>query len=417
MRRAPLILVLLAPSLAAQGRPAADSAAVARQQMRAATQALEAGDSTGALAAVQRAASAWPAQPAYVRAFARVAARLGRPEMAIAALDRVTALGASWDPADPWFAALAGSDAFRAAAARMTAATVPMTRSGVAWALGDTTLHPEGVAIDPATGRWFVGSIAQRRVVVRTADGRVRDFIAPGAGGLDGAFGLAVDARRGLLWVASAAVPEMAGFQPAMAGRSALLGYDLATGAFRLRVELPPSDGGHQLGDVIITGRGTLFATDSRAPVVYRVDAGPPPAVASVVAEGQPLFRSLQGMVPDRDERALYVADYSHGLLRLDLTSGAAERVAPPAGGTLVGIDGMTDDGEGGLVAVQNGIAPVRVIRLRLDRTGTAVTELQVLDRPDFGAGEATLGVRAGRSFVYVATSPPMLRSLDLDRR
>jgi sugar lactone lactonase YvrE len=411
--------LFLATPLLAQTDPVevADRATSARAWWRDAAEALRDGDSLLALTRLDSAVTAWPSQSAYHRGVARLALRLGRTDRALAALDALTTLGASWSAEDPAFMALAGDPRFAAATQRNREATAPMTRSRVVWEVRERPLHPEGVAVDSATGRYFISSGRPGRVLVRERDGRVHDFFPPGTRGAQAILGMAIDRRRGLLWVTSADTTAGGVEYPEFSGVSALYAFDLTGGAFRARVELPPANRGHQLGDVIITPSGTLYTSDTKAGVIFKVPAGPLPGGATIVAQGSPAFRSIQGMVVTPDERVMYLADYSHGLLRIDLATGEVTGLAAPSGGTLLGIDGMASGGPGRLIAIQNGIAPVRVIAIALDGSGTGVTGIEVLDRPDLGTGEATLGVRVGDSFVYVATQPGMLRSLSLTPR
>jgi hypothetical protein len=412
---ATICAVVGARPLAAQ-LPPHEAANGARALFRVAGTALERGDSAAAYTAIDSAARIWSSQAAYPRAAARFAARLGRTADAVRHLDMVTSLGMAWDIADPALARVASDPSVRAAADRNRAATATLERSRVLWNAGPDSLLIEGVAFDSVSGRYFVSSIRQAKVLVRERDGRVGDFIPKGTGGLGTVLGMAVDHRRGLLWATSAdadSVTDFAHFN----GRSALFAFDLRTGAFRAKVELPAAPEGHQLGDVIVTPRGTIYTSDSRAPAVYRIPAGPIPAVAEVAIANDPLMRNLQGMVVNADETRMYLADYTHGLFLVDLVARTVRALPPPTGTTLLGIDGMADAGEGRLIVVQNGFAPVRVAIVRLDRTGTAVSGFEVVDRPPLAPGEATLGVRVGRSFVYVGTVPAVLRSLDLPTR
>lgn len=411
------LLCLLAPALHAQSDPIEIEARAggARDRWRDAGEALQHGDSLLALARLDSAARSWPSQPAYTRAVARFSARLGRVDQAFAALDRLTTLGAAWSPDDPALAAIRSDPRFAAAAAKNGEATAPLTRSRVLWAIGDSTLLLEGLAVDPATGRWFASSVRGGRVLVRERDGGTHDFITPRDHGAGAILGMAVDPRRHLLWVTSADTLPGAEEYPEFSGVSALYAFDLADGTFRAKVELPRAEEGHQLGDVIVTPRGTIFTSDSRSPAVFRIAAGPVPAVAAVATQGSPAFRNLQGMVVTPDERILYLADYSHGLLRVDLRTGAVEGIPAPPGQTLLGIDGMVSGGNGRLLAIQNGLAPVRVIAIHLDRAGREVERIEVLDRPDLTPGEATLAVRNGPEMAYVATRPGALRALRVD--
>src|SRR4051812_44937109 len=69
------------------------------------------------------------------------------------------------------------------------------TDAPVAFRLTDPKLIPEGIAFDPGTGAFFLGSIAQHKIVFRDATGRVRDFSNP-ADKLDSVLGLVVDPKH-----------------------------------------------------------------------------------------------------------------------------------------------------------------------------------------------------------------------------
>jgi hypothetical protein len=80
-------------------------------------------------------------------------------------------------------------------------------------------------------------------------------------------------------------------------------------------------------------------------------------------------------------------------------------RLLPADDGVLaLGIDGLSMAGHD-LVAIQNGVAPPRVVRLVLDARGDRVVRSDVLERarPDYA--EPTLGVVVGRDLFYVANS------------
>ena len=117
-----------------------------------------------------------------------------------------------------------------------------------------------------------------------------------------------------------------------------------------------------------------------------------------------PLFRSLQGMAIVPDGRTMYVADYSHGILRVDLVTRTATALRPAPGVTLLGIDGLYLR-DGTLIGVQNGVVPARVVRLCLDDAHALVQHIQVLDRNPDLADEPTLAAIVGDSLYYVATS------------
>jgi hypothetical protein len=143
-----------------------------------------------------------------------------------------------------------------------------------------------------------------------------------------------------------------------------------------------------------------VFVTDSFDPVLYRLR----PAADTLEATRHPLFRSLQGMAPTPDGRFLYLADYAHGILRLELATGTVIRVAEPGPMVTLGCDGIAWH-DGALIAVQNGVAPARVVRFALDATGARIVGVQVLDRNVAIADEPTIGTIVGNEFIYVANS------------
>lgn len=398
----PALLLALVVSPRQLHAQAADSAAAARAHYRAAVAALRGGDTATALAALQRAGDAWPGQGFYHAALAELAAGAGRTEVAIAALRRLHGIGWAWTPGDSGLRPLAGLPAYARLEEEMRRATGPLRRSSVLHTLSDSLLHPEGIAWDGARRRWLVSSVRQRKIVAIDRRGGMTDLVTSGQDGLDAALALGVDSARGLLWVASAALPQMDGYTAADAGRSRIFAFELATGRLRRRVELPPADGGHSVGDLVVGPDGVVFASDNRPAAIYRVDDSGDTARA--VAGGTPALRSPQGIVPDGAR--LLVADYSLGIAAVDLGTGAVRTLAAPAQGTVLGIDGLVRLGARQLIGVQNGTTPARIVRITLTDDGAGIRQVETLERYLPEATEPTLGAIAGDAFVYVANSP-----------
>jgi sugar lactone lactonase YvrE len=190
------------------------------------------------------------------------------------------------------------------------------------------------------------------------------------------------------------------GFHAADSAKAALLRIDLRTGAIVQRFDLPPAPGGRVLGDLAVGPDGSVWMTDSQQPVLYRLRSG----AATLDEIRGPLFHSLQGVAPTPDGRSLYIADYSLGILRMDLATGSVVALANPDRGTTVGCDGIIWH-HGALIAVQNGVVPARVIRIVPDTDRDRVTRIDVLDRNVTVADEPTIGTLLGDEFVYVANS------------
>jgi outer membrane protein assembly factor BamB len=115
-------------------------------------------------------------------------------------------------------------------------------------------------------------------------------------------------------------------------------------------------------------------------------------------------LRSPGGLALSADERTLYVADWSQGLAALDLATGALAWMRPPAGTTVLGIDGLRRVGET-LIAIQNGVTPHRIQRLTLAPDGRSLAASELLERAVPGWDEPTLGIVVDDALVYVANS------------
>jgi len=236
-------------------------------------------------------------------------------------------------------------------------------------------------------------------VIEVAPDGTQRELWPRGQAGLGAIMGVRVDPRGDMLWATMSGLPQMGGFQPADSAIAALVQVRIRDGAIVRRLDL----GGkakHVLGDLAIGPEGDVLMTDSESPVLYRLR----PASDTLEAMSHPLFRSLQGIAPSPDENTIFVADYSHGILRVDLRDRSATRVADAPGSTSLGCDGISWY-RNSIVAVQNGVSPARVMRFYLDASGTRFTRAEIIDRNSAIADEPTIGTIAGNEFVYVANS------------
>lgn len=350
---------------------------------------------------VFRAFEAWPGQPAYAGAYAALAARLRDTSESLRALRRLAAMGGTLDLAGEDFAGIRDAPAVAAAGRQLAANAEPMAGSTLAARLDQPDFYPEGIAADPAGDAWYLGSIRHRKVTRVRRDGSAEDVVIEAQDGLCAVLGVRIDPVRSRLWVTTAALPQMAGYAPADSGRSGVVAFDLATGRLVARFILPPTPGGHLLGDLAIAPNGDVYATDSQDPVIWRIRNG-----GSEVQEflRHPGFRSLQGPAVHPSGRTMYVADWSHGVFVVDLNTRRVRLLAAPAGTTTLGIDGLAWH-EGALIGVQNGMTPARVVRLALDPAGARITEVTVLDRQPELAPEPTIGTMANGRFYYIANS------------
>ncbi|MBE2213008.1 MAG: hypothetical protein IAE82_03985 [Opitutaceae bacterium] len=393
-----LIATAVLPAWAAE-EPAALRA---RQLAREASAQALAADPAARVAKFSEAVALMPEHPRYLLGLAAAQTAAGHSELAVQALNRIADLGNVVDLAalEP-LAALRERNDFRAVVARMAALRGPVGAGEVAFALPDMRGLIEGLAWREKTGECFFGDVHRRAIWRRTADGAVTRFDA-GAGDdrLLGVFGIETDEARGALWAATSALPEMRGFTAELKGRAGVAEFDLETGALR-RVILVPADGGeYLLGDLLVADDGSILATDSVAPVLWRLAPG---ADALERWAESPEFLSLQGLAFSPDGLAVIVAAYGNGLLRVDRATREVVRLPAPAGATLLGVDGLERATDGALIAVQNGIDPARVVRVDLDPAARAIRALTVLEAAHAEAlADPTLVCRAGDDLLVI---------------
>lgn len=368
----PLSLVVLLGGLV----PALGAADKSHQDFQAEARAAYARrDFAAAKAATSAALALRPDSPRYLHNLAALQALGGEPAAALATLRRLAVLGVA-PPVerDPDFAALQGTPAFREVTQLLSANREPTGQADVVAELPGRAGLIEGIAFRESTGDVFLGDAHARTVWRRDRTGKVTRFVEEDED-LLGIFGLAFDETRRVLWAATMAVPEMAGYTKEMKGQAAFAEISLVTGELRRVVELPDDNREHGLGDLTVAPDGTVYATDGRAPIIWKLAPG---AEEPEVVVEFPGFGSLQGII--LQERTLIVSDYANGLFRLDLTTATVTPLATPPGTTLVGIDGLAT-APGGLVAVQNGVTPQRVLHLALSPERDRITGVTVLAR------------------------------------
>ncbi|HVQ30040.1 MAG TPA: SMP-30/gluconolactonase/LRE family protein [Vicinamibacteria bacterium] len=335
---------------------------------------------------------------------AQALARAEQADEAVRWLDAALDQGLDLDLADPAFASLADRSDFAELKVK-TIGLAPVSSSRIAFRIAESDLVPEGIAWDEKTGDFFVGSLAQRKIVRVGADGRASDFAKSAADGLEDVLGLKVDPSRRVLWACTAASPRAG----AAAGSSALFKYDLATGRFAKAYWIDNKDGKHLLNDVALTTDGDVFVTDSDASTVWRLAPGSD-GLEVFVGPGSFLYPNGIALAPDG--KRLYVADFKRGLSVVDVATKASRPLPFPAGVSTAGIDGLYTVG-GDLVAVQNGAGRERIVRYRLDPTGERILALEVLESRNPFFRTPTTGVPTSDAFVYLAN--PNLDALDDD--
>ena len=221
------------------------------------------------------------------------------------------------------------------------------------------SIEPTGLVYDAVSRRFIVGDRrANRLVIFDNVFKRATNMVGAESAGFFGVAAVAIDPRRGDLWVANSSD-----------GRGAALHkLQLVSGRVLFEVGVPPELGATQFVDAAVLGDGTVLLLDAKGRRLLTV----PPA--------QRAFKRSAGVDVDgatslaANTRVAYVA-HAAGILRVDLTAGTTAALRDAPGGLLR----IRPDG-GALVAVQPAATGHRIVRLRLDAAGRRVVRVDVLD-------------------------------------
>jgi hypothetical protein len=374
-----------------------------RQLLQEATVAAKAGDTATVITKLEAARALRPDYPRVRINLARFYVQAGRLDDAMQQLRDLAAMGLRMNiERDDAYAPLRARPGFAELVAAFAANLGTTGRDESAWAITGMDGIIEGLAVHPATLESFFSDVHNRCIWYRDVSGpsAVMKKFSTDADGLLGVFALKIDVGRNTLWASSSALPEMKGYSDADKGRAFLAAYDLATRRLVRTCPITPDGREHVLGDFVADSDGTLYVSDSTAPVIWRLAPG---ATALEKWLESDEFISLQGVTLSADGRQLYVADYANGLWQVDLATRTPRLLAAPAQATLFGIDGLYSV-PGGLIGVQNGIDPQRVIRVDFAADGRPST-VRVLGAGHPSMSDLALGQVVAGHFDFIGNA------------
>ena len=347
------------------------------------------------IAAIEKLIEARPNDGTLYFWLARFRAEQGDAKATVAALDKASELADGLLPTRDFFAKVWDDPAFKSTYARMAAKLPRLDFAPTAFELQDRTLLPEGIAYDAPSHAFFVGSIAQGKVMRIDAEREVKEFAGEDAR-LDQVLGLAVDAPRRILYVVSTNALTEKGEQ---SRRNAIFAFDVDQHRLLQRYEVP---GAQQLNDVAVAPGGRVFTSDSGSGAIYEIAVKGPGPTRELVPPDK--IRGSNGLAVSPDAKKLYVAN-STGIAVVDLATREVKRVDNQTRETVAAIDGLYE-WQGELIGVQNLTTPGRVIVISLGRDGESITRVRtLLSHHHNGLDEPTTGAIAGDSFYLLAAT------------
>ena len=329
---------------------------------------------------------------------ARISAHLGDTAAAYASLRDFVAMGLKRRiETDTDLVALRGTPSWNALLEKLSTNGASIGSFAAAFTMPDSDFVAEDITFDPIGKRWLVSGIRRSVILSVDAKGSQRIFVKGGDKGW-GFLALAVDSAKNTLWSSAEAIPLAIGFDSTLAGRAAVLRYDLTKGTLLQRYDLPGSER-HGAGDIAVAENGDLFIADTGdgALLVIRNGSG----IQTLVPKGE--LMSPQGPAIAADGKHIYLADYARGIARIDRSTGKIEWLKHSRNVALNGIDGLSAANATTLIGVQNGTNPNRVIRISLDNSGTTVTKVESIAQNEESIKEPTHGVFVGRDYYFIA--------------
>ena len=331
-----------------------------------------------------------PGNPRIVYNLSASNAVLGDALGALAGLRNLAGMGLVYDfAADADFSSLLKSREFAEILKHTDDNKKPVTHSIPAFTLAERDLIPEDIAFDPATRHFFVSSVRQAKIVRIDGGAASTDFARTDWP----VMALRVDSRRRILWAATGWLPHCERCNQADQDKSALVAFDLDSGALRQRIASPVKG---LLGDMTISREGDIYVSEGIHGAVLRLRPGAR-ELERIDVPGE--FPSPQTPALSPDEKILYVPDYVRGIAAITLATGHVTWLQPADDIALSGIDGLYVY-RNSFLAVQNGTTPARIIRFSLD-----LRKQEVLEANTPELGEPTHGTIVGGTFYFVANA------------
>lgn len=358
-----------------------------------------AGDKRAYLAIVLKMKTLLNDTPEILEAAARAYAATGDMPHALATLSEFAELGETdaklLNGKDESFSGLRDLPPYKSILERLAQNKTAISRAETVFILPDAGILAEDLDFDPRSKTFLITSVLEKKIVRVRPDGTAMDFASsPSHWPM---LAIKVDLNRKLVWATEVALDGFTTVPKADWGRSAVLCFDLESGALLRRLESPKHAA---LGDLVLAQNGDPIVSDGGGGVVYRVTNGRWQEIDKTN------FISPQTPAITSDGNRVFVPDYVRGIAILELDTRhvswlncfGSTKVA------LNGVDGLYFD-RASLILTQNGTSPPRVVRIQLDKTLTQITSQEIIERATATLGDPTHGVIAGDYFFYIANS------------
>jgi len=253
------------------------------------------------------------------------------------------------------------------------------------------------LAYDSASQRFVLADRrANKLIVADDVFSHVNDLAGPASAGFGTVTALAIDGRRGDLWVTSNAAD----------GAASIHKLQLVSGRALSRRDIPADLLPALFSDIAVTDGGTLLLADSAGSRLLRMN----PASGALEREIR-----LGAAAPSSVTAAGDVAYVAHeaGLTRADLRSGRLTEIRAAPEVTLEGLQRIRWYG-GSLIAIQRAETGARLVKILLGRGGTVASSIESLDDDRTSSGPALTISRDAAYYLADGEGDPVIRRVPL---
>ncbi|MNL39053.1 hypothetical protein D3C87_1613080 [compost metagenome] len=150
-----------------------------------------------------------------------------------------------------------------------------------------------------------------------------------------------------------------------------------------------------------MTKNNDVYISDSAEPILYKIEKENLVVWKDLTKEAF----NLQGIALNKKESKLFVADYLKGVIAIDIKSQKGNWLEFPEEASKKGIDGLAFYNNS-LIAIQNGVVPIRIVRYDLNETETKIINFKVLDNNRKEFNEPALATLVKNKMYFFANSP-----------
>jgi streptogramin lyase len=229
---------------------------------------------------------------------------------------------------------------------------------------------PEGIAVSN-NGTIYVTSIAGKKILVIDEKGHTADFITSGQDGFLQGLGIKIAEQKQWVWVVS---DEKQGDRYI----SKVHAFDISTKKVRQQYSIEDT-ARHLFNDLTPDASGKIYITDTYGASVYEVD----PSSQKIHLFIQDSLIAFPNGIASNNKGEIYIATYSHGLMKLDLLS---KKLAPVKGYTdsakAFSLDGILYY-KNSIIGVYNGAernSNNAIVQYDLNSEGNMIINERVID-------------------------------------